>query len=292
MSEAMGKLILNVIIYFVRQVTEDAIDWFISLLAEIQTYTDEFFKMGVVDAGITYAQMLAGTILIVKVAYEAFMTYILRLDGDPDADPGGLLLRTARAAAVIGSVPWIVKWIFEFGTALSKDVAKLPGLSVEKGVFEIQSVFELLAENGQFLLFFCPLIITALIFIIIVVLQTVVRAAELAMIAVSGSFMALGLTNPDSQMFQSWWRELLSVSLSQAIQLFMLKVSFYVLLFKTDGFVIGNLLMFCAAIWVAYKSPTILKQYMYSSGVGRAATAATRSVASMTIMRKVFTRGG
>ena len=139
-------------------------------------------------------------------------------------------------------------------------------------------------------MFYCPLIIAALVFLIMVVLQTVVRAAELAMIAVSGSFMALGLTNPDSQMFQSWWRELLSVSLSHGIQLFMLKVSFYVLMFKTDGFVIGNLLMFCAAIWVAYKSPTILKQYMYSSGVGRAATGATRSVTHMA-MSRAFIRG-
>ena len=119
-------------------VTEEAIDWFISLLATIQAYTNVFFDLDVVDSGIAYAQLLAGTILIVKVAYEAFMTYIMRLDGDPNADPGGLLLRTARAAAVIGSVPWIVKWIIEFGTALSNDVALLPGLNVKDGALEIQ----------------------------------------------------------------------------------------------------------------------------------------------------------
>lgn len=290
MSEAMGKLILEVVIYFVRKVTEEAIDWFISLLAKIQAYTNVFFDLAVVDSGIVYAQLLAGTILIVKVAYEAFMTYIMRLDGNPDADPGGLLLRTARAASVIGSVPWIVKWIIEFGTALSNDVALLPGLNVEDGSQEIKSIFDSLAKIAQYELFYCPLIITALVFLIMVVLQTVVRAAELAMIAVSGSFMALGLTNPDSQSFQSWWRGLLSVSLSHGIQLFMLKVSFYVLMFKTDGFVIGNLLMFCAAIWVAYKSPTILKQYMYSSGIGRAATGTTRSVTQMA-MSRAFIRG-
>ncbi|MEV5027756.1 conjugal transfer protein TrbL family protein [Paenibacillus sp. LPE1-1-1.1] len=178
----------------------------------------------------------------------------------------------------------------KFGTALSHDVAYLPGLDVNDGSQEIQSIFKSLVEIGKYELFYCLLIIVALVFLIMVVLQTVVRAAQLVMTAVSGSFMALGLTDPDSQMFQSWWRELLSISLSHGIQLFMLKVSFYALMFKTDGYVIGNLLMFCAAIWVTYTSPTILKQYMYSSGVGRAATGATRSITRM-VMSRAFIRG-
>lgn len=50
--------------------------------------------------------------------------------------------------------------------------------------------------------------IVSLVLWVLILVQTGVRAVELAVLSVTGSVMSIGLTNPDQGTFSVWWREL------------------------------------------------------------------------------------
>ena len=242
----------------------------------------------VVKQGIIYSQLLAGTILITKVAYEAWLNYVLRENGDPDADPGGLLFRTVQAVAVISAVPWLVRWVYLFGTAVAGDVAKLPGVDYTSAAGPMEDLVNTVIRNATYPLFTALGVLFALVMFIVILIQVFIRAADLAVVAVSGTFMALGLTKQSSELFPTWWKELLSISLAQAIQLYLIKVSFYALTyFNFADLPLLNLFLFCGCLWVTFRSPYTLKQFIYSTGLGRAAGSAAQSAGMMVLFRRL-----
>lgn len=288
----MSSLIINAIEDFFVLLAEQAINLFLEFLTAINGMAAQVLDLPVVTSGILYSQALAGSILAAKIAYEAWLHYILRSEGDSDANPGGLLFRSVQAATIIAAVPWLVKWIYQFGSTIAGDVVRLPGIDYGSVGGATENLMDAVIGGGKYELFGAIGILFALIILIIIFIQVFIRAAELAVIAVVGSFMALGLTNPNSDMFSTWWRELVSISMAQAIQLYLVKVSFFTLTYMNFGGIpLFNLFLFCGFLWVTYKSPSILKQFVHSTGVGRAAGGVAQSAGSMVMMRKIMTRG-
>lgn len=288
----ISNLIESAIENFFKKIVEQAINMFLEFLSAINGMASQVLDMPVVTSGIVYSQALAGTILVTKVAYEAWVTHILRQSGDPDADPGGLLFRSASAAAFIGGAPWLVKWLYGFGTAVASDIAKLPGVDFSSAGSPMEALLDMVVASTTYPIFMAVGVLFAVVIFIIILIQTFIRAAELAVVAVVGSFMALGLSNPNSTAFSSWFKELLSLSMAQAVQMFLVKVSFFTLTyFSFGGIPLFNLFLFCGFLWVTYKSPSILKQYVYSTGLGKAAGSGASSIGSMMMMRRIFTKG-
>ncbi|MBJ6360506.1 conjugal transfer protein TrbL family protein [Paenibacillus sp. GCM10012307] len=285
----MSWLINEAIENYIKGIIEQGINFFLQFLNAINGMAGEVLGLPVVTQAIIFSQALAGTILVSKIAFEAWMTYIMRMSGDPDADPGGLLIRSMASAAIISSMPWLVKWFYEFGTAVAGDVAKLPGVDLQNAATPMERLLNMATGGGgQFIFFVFLGIIFAVIVFIIILIQTFLRAAELAVAAIIGSFMALGLTNSNSQAFGAWFKELLTLCMAQAIQMVLVKISFFTL---TDfnfggGTALFSLFLFCGFLWVTYKSPSILKQYIHSTGVGKVAGGAAQSVGSMVLMRR------
>lgn len=277
--------------YF-KKLVEQAINLFLQFLSAINGMSAQVLDMPVVTSGILYSQVVAGSILAVKVAFEAWTTYVLRQNGDPDADPGGLFFQAVTAAAFIGGAPWLVRWIYSFGTTVAGDIAKLPGVDYASAGSPMEQLLDMVTSEATYPLFMAVAVLFALFIFVVILIQTFIRAAELAVVAVVGSFMAMGLTNSNSTAFSSWFKELVNVSMAQAVQMYLIKVSFFTLTyFQFAGMPLFNLFLFCGFLWVTYKSPTILKQYIYSTGLGRVAGGAAQSVGSTMLMRKIMTRG-
>ena len=277
---------------YLKKLIEQSINMFLQFLSAISGTAGQVLDMPVVSSTILYSQVLASTFLATKVAYEAWMTYVLRQNGDPDADPTGVLFRAAQAAAVVGAVPWLVKQLYQFGTDVAGDIAKLPGVDYNTAGDPLQRFLEQVLAGTQFPLMVAVAVIFTIVIFIIVLIQTFIRAAELAVVAVVGPFLALGITNRTSTAFSTWLREMLIISMAQAVQMYLIKVSFFSLTyFQFGGGPVINLYLFCGFLWVTYKSPAILKQYAYSTGVGKAAGGATQSIGSMVLMRKIMSKG-
>jgi hypothetical protein len=289
----IDSLISDSIEEFFRTLAESSINMFLLLLNEFNSIPSFVLDMPIVTSCILYAQGLAGSILVVKFVYEIWYNNVLRMNGESDADIPGTLFRAAQTAGIIGAIPWITKQVYVWGTGIAGDIANMPGTSVGDGGNMMDTLFtSLLINPTGSVVIVAGVLIFAIVVFLLVLVQNFVRAAELAVIAVVGSFMALGLTTTNSQSFSTWWKELFNVSMAQAIQLFLLKCSFYTLTFPINTNVpMLNLMVFAGFLWVTYKSPSILKQYTHSTGVGKVGGQATQQAGSMVMMRKMMTMG-
>lgn len=290
MFNPIGDLIEEAINDWLMNLASSAINAFLVFLNAINSMSLNVLDLPVVVQGIALAQVIAGAVLAAKFTFEIWYNNILRSDGNADADLSGVIVRGVQSAAIILSVPWIVRQIYSWGTEIAADVIALPGVNLETMEGPLNDVMGAGIADPTFPIAIAIAILFALVMLIIVLIQSFIRAAEVAIAAAVGSFMALGLTNTSSQAFQSWWREVLNLSLAQALQLFMVKCSFFALLnFNSQAMV--NILLFCGFIWVTYKTPSILKQYIYSTGAGKAAGGMAQQAGSMMLMRKLMTKG-
>ncbi|MEC3269018.1 conjugal transfer protein [Bacillus thuringiensis] len=269
-----------------------AIEFFLKIIAEIAGVSVYVLELDIVKQAIIYTQVIALSWVVVVVAFQAIYTYILRMNGDSGADPMALIKGSGQAVAVICTISWIVSYVYKFGTQMAVDVAKLPGAKWDKSTSEIKQTLDLIAKSTSVIPLFVLLsVIVAVVAIIIVLIQTSIRAAELAYAAVAGPLLATGLVT-NSGMYSAWWKDVLAISLAQASQLFMLKLSFEAL--KTmvyKDFPIMSLFLFLGILWVAIKVPKTLQNWVHSTGTGRMATGVAQQAATAVIMRKAMTKG-
>lgn len=273
---------------WITQWVEKFISGFSGILGLIMGTASDVLHERFILWGIAYAQALALSIIATKIAAESLSTYILYTNGDPDSDPSGLVVRAAQSVGTILSIPWILWTMFQAGTAIAKDVINIPGyqhqeLNLLMFGYTLENLVAVLAI----------LIIVAVIFLVIIFLQTNIRAAELGLLAIIGSILALNLTSPNRTYFSSWLKRVLVVTCTQGIQLLLIKAAFYSL--ATSIFTPGDMNAVLAAfgkffgwLWVAYKTPDVLQQVVYSSGVSNVAGGAASQAGTMMLMRKVI----
>jgi len=273
---------------YIIYLIDSAISLFTGVLGNIMSSANEILSMDIVTQAILYTQGLAATLLIIKVAFDALTVHILRSSGDPEANPGGLLIGAVQSAALIGSIPWLVKWIYQIGTSIAYDISALPGIDYRSTGDPLKETINTINMSQNFPLFILIVVIFCLLLLVIIFIQSFIRAADLALLSVLGAIMALGFR---SQLFSTWWRELISVSMAQAIQILLIKLSFGVLQMSLVDDQFYNLLLFIGFLWVTVKSPSVLKQYIHSTGVGRVAGGAAQQVGTMVVMRRMFTKG-
>lgn len=284
-SERLGGVVTDVIEGFFISQVEQAIETFSELIINIMEIAQTVLDLPIVVNGIKYAQAIAFTLLVLKVTWEAFNTWILYSNGDADADPKGLLIGTCKAAAIIGCMPWLVRYVYQLGSVIATDVSGLSGTTSEVNFANL--LLSIMSTAG-FLLTIAVLI--AIVLIIIIFIQTFIRAATLGLLAVIGPIIAVQQIG-GGQLFNIWLKELMVVCFSQAIQIFMLLATAYTFAnIALDNAVINGL-MLLGWLWATIKAPGTLKQMLYSSGAGGAVGSAAQTAGTMVIVRKMTTKG-
>lgn len=271
---AIGKFLSN---FFDQMIT-----FFATTLANIMGTSLDVLSVPLVHNGIIYAQSLAFTLLVLKSMNEAFQTYILYQNGDPDADPTGLLIRTGQAVAIIATLPWIVTQIFTFGSKVAMDVAGLG--TGQTGIADWANITALIiSTDGSVVALFC---IALAIMLLVVGIQATIRGAELALMAVVGPIMALNITANNRSMWSAWFKQVVIICTAQALQIFMLKGA---LSFLTNQSVSSNgLLLVFGWLWVTIKSPKFIQQISYSTGFTGAIGGTAKQVGTMYMMRRMM----
>lgn len=284
--------VTEAILGFFIGLAEGAVDLMILLIGYIhQLSFNVLDHYPIISEAIIYTQAIALSLLAVKIAWEAFITYHLRISGDANADPGGILIRAAASVALIAGIPFIMELMFTVSTYLVGDISNLPGMGNDLEVNKLQEIIFLVSGGtayvSGFIFFILVLVIGAVITALIALLQMVKRSAELALVAVVGPIMAIGL---NSNMWGTWWKHLLSLSLAQAIQLFMFKLSFYVLIQGWFGMDVLALFVFLGFLVVTVTSPKILEKYADSTGIGRVVGGVGQQAGTFYIMRRMMMR--
>lgn len=293
----MIRTFINIVAGFLEFLADESIKLVLTVFAYIGVLGKVVLDMPVVQTGIIYTQEVAGMFLALKIAYEAYMVYMLRQRGEPTSDPTDLLIGAVRAAGVIAVMPWLIKYLYGFGLEMAIEVSNLPGTgynTVNNSTFVLFS--NLIAQAGSALIFICIAILFATVMLVIIYIQSFIRASEVAVAAWTGSFMAIGLTNKDSQAWQNWWQDTLTIVFAAAFQMGLLKLSFYTLtpiMIPVNGQMatvppIINLLLFIATLWVTYKAPTALKEKLHATGIGRVGGAVAQGVGQSWMMRTIM----
>lgn len=275
----LNDLLHNGITDLFNSILNDIVNQFSGLITNVMSLSKNVLEISYVQNGISYAQGLAFTLLILKTMNEAIQTYYLYQNGDPDSDPSGLLVRTAQATAVIAVLPWIVTQIFIFGTKVALDITELNNGSAN--MIDVTVLTGYVVSTGGLPITIA--VIIALIMLLIIAIQASIRGAELALMAVLGPIMALNLTANNRSTWSAWFKQILIICVTQAIQLFMIKGAFS--LVTVNAISSGGVLLLLGWLWVTIKSPKFIQQFSHSTGFTGAVGGTAKQAGSMAAMK-------
>ncbi len=282
-----GSFILDYIwdgfVNVLENIFNEFAEYFAVNMAESMEIGLEMIKFTFVQNVIQYSQAVAYSLVILFTAYHAVISYILWKEGNPEGNPSELIKRAVFGVALISTVPWLVKEVYSFGTYLAIDIAQKAAFDFSSASPDIIFTF---ADRGIFAFTIGGLV--CLIMWLIIIIQSYIRAAEIVFLAVSGPML---MVRGFSELSGHWWKNLVSISITQALVIIMVKLAIVAVTHFTTIGGANELLLLIGILWVAIKTPSTVKEYAYSTGVGRVITGATQSVGSYYLMRKAFTRG-
>lgn len=290
------ELVSNSIVGFFVDLLQGTVTWFGGQLANVMQSSLDVVNLPIVQSGIAYTQALALALITVKAISEGIQTYLFYQSGDPDADPTGLLVRVAQAIAVIGSLPWLIQETFKFGGKVARDVAGLKG--VTGSLNNIEFIFRQLGLGGileetpgpDITSVFIILGLSMVILFIVITIQAYIRGAELSLLAVIGSILALNITSSNRSLWSSYFKQLVIVAVTQGVQIFMVQ-AFLTVVASASVNKDGIILLSIAWLWMCIKTPQYIKQFAHSTGFSGAMGGTAKQAGSMYLMRKMMTRG-
>lgn len=283
----MNELVYSAMLFSAQKFIEETVNVYMGAIVSIREISLEILKHNYFVQALLYVQGVAALLLMVKVAFEAKTVHIMRLNGDPEANPYGLLKGAAVSAVIIATIPWIVQQVWIFGLSVQREVGQLPGtdLGSEQDVL-LNFLLNCLTQPGQAVLFLG--VIVAVVVFLMVIFQSLVYAVDITIIAVMGFWSALGLTNDQSNAFSIWWKDLQGASLVPALQLLILKGAFVLWGSFASLDPAARLLLFIAFMYGAYRVPQKIQMYIgyTSTGIGRTSVSMTQTVISKMLMRR------
>jgi hypothetical protein len=223
-------------------------------------------------------QAFALVVLAVRVGYEILNTYLLHMAGDSAADPKGVLFRTAKAAAFIMGVPWVVGYLYQISITMANDLGTVGTLQQASNPFTTAAST---LVGGEIV--FVLMLLVAFIVYILINIQMACRAVEIGVLAMVGPLMVIGFVSPTEGLGGAWWKELVVQCMAQPLQVLMLRLALIAMgngVINLSGvtvfFIIGW-------FWVTYKSPKIVQQFAMSTGIGGAAAGVAQTVGKYAI---------
>jgi hypothetical protein len=297
----MGDLIISGLSYFVQHVILDPIlTFFGTLLESVATESLKAAELPWVSQAVTVSTEAAGGLLTLYLGYQALTQYILWNEGTADPEGGQLLKGVGRAAMYGAAGTALAYGVFRFGIWLAASYMASPLVGDVQVVHNLWTDIQQLPTIGigteLFLLFGLVGIAVALV---VVSIQMAVRGAELVFFVVAAPLVALGQLNRDGGVWNSWWRSLVVLSLSQAVQWLGLKgmmASTQPLLLGQGNLLTGvglALLLMIGWVWATIRGPHLLREWSYRTGLAGGATyIATRMAAQTRFIPWLGGRGG
>lgn len=263
------------------------LNWLLSLFSSAGALRDLTYQPWIQNL-IAGTQGIAMALLALRLAWEALQLATLRAEGAP-TDPGTLLKRTVMAAAAIFGGPWIARQMIYVGNTLAAAVANA-GLGVGLDQMDLSSLLLYAGDSGNYI-WMLLLTVPAALLLILVFFQGLVRTVEITLAAIISPLAALGYLSGGG-MADVWWREVMIISTSQAVQMLLLYMGTALLLTPAEWYsthVELGPFLFVATMWVAFRTPQILRNYAYNSGVSSIAGGVGHT-ASYVALSRLMTR--
>lgn len=239
------------------------------------TWMVDLEHMGIAEAHSAFVQATVHTmqgvalsLLTLNLAWTGIHQYILWSEGAPDLG-SGVWKPTVLATLGIAASSAFTLGIFRFGMDLAGTVA---GLTVyQQGLGTMDTLIHgltLLSPTTSMILDAVYLITIAVL--LLVVLLSAVRAAELAFYTAASPLFALGLVKRDMGFFKGFIQKLVILAVSQAVVIFAIKAGNAAIASMGDSAssVATAPLIYLGFLWVALRGPHMLEGMLYKSGGG------------------------
>lgn len=228
------------------------------------------------------AQGIAFALLALRLAWDALQQAVLRAEGGV-TDPGGLIKRAAMAACAIIVAPELARQMIVVSNLLAQTVAAA-GFGVGLDQLAIDDLLVSMPNPALLILSIIPMVVL----LPLILFQSLIRTIEILLAAIIAPFAAVSFAG-DGAMADSWWREVVILCTSQAVQVLLLYVAVASMVSPVHW---GSLAAFAgpflavATLWVAWRTPHILRAYASGTGMQSAAGGIGQMAIQRALMRR------
>ncbi|OIK14218.1 hypothetical protein BIV60_11965 [Bacillus sp. MUM 116] len=256
----------------------------------------EVYQNSIVDNVTTFFKWF-GILLAIAVMMYHILNSMLRVNtiGDNSSYIKDKLAALIKSMVLIAILPWVIDQLVELCGAMTKYFTN-KGINFENSALgkwlETGSPDSKLAEmmglNPQVALSAIAICSIAFVFLFfVVVFQRLKADGEFAFLVATFPLAVISLISDELNVFSVWWREMIATLFTfviQVILLYMIANCFATLQLKMIALGFGLCL-------VLISGPAFLRQFLYSTGTGRAAIGAAGSAGKVAIAKFIL-KGG
>lgn len=226
-------------------------------------------------------QILAFSLLTLTVAFRIWRTTTGKVMGGQAEPIPDILFRAVVSGILIFILPEILNKLIELNNVFISYV-QTRGVNLTEGLKAVAY-----PATGKFIL-----VVAICIFIIALIGLTVsnaIRIAELCLLYVFAPIMAVSHAGK-GEAFQIWITQAVAVSLTQSVQFYLVGLALN-LTGNIDMMQWWSWIAPIGAIVISIRGPQLLKQYLYTSGVGGFSTGTGQSIVSSAVYSKMMKIG-
>ena len=282
----MGDLILGALATILQKLFAGFASWIVKVMSGLQSQGYNLaMNNQATHQAMTIMVPIALVVLLLRIGYGLMHDYMIWDSAGTNTTPTNLVKGTTLAVAGIAISSLLVKSVWGFFAGVSSDLAGFGIYSHAATVLNGRIAVVIAAEASLGGIMFILVLLEygiALIILLIAVIQTFVRIADLALYLVSGPLAAIGLINRNQGSWAGWWKGILVLAGSQTAQLFLIKFGFSALanmgivsagahgsVHITAGTMLTAPLLMIGALLASLKGADFVKQMGgYSTGVG------------------------
>lgn len=277
---------MNVITEWALQLLADLIGGFVQvftpLLVAVADFTTNILDWEPITRSTIYVQIFATAALVLMMLYKGVMMYGAGVEDEVPLS--NFVIRGVTATAAIWAIPVLVRQAIAVGSAMTADLMRID-LTVQITPDKVDAYRQWVTQNllASFTGTGAPLmqalwsqvfVLVLVVMMAVVVFQIAKRSIELALMCVAGPVFAVNYASADRSMWSAWVRNLLLLTFTQVLQVFMLRVSLWA--FLNQAFLatipdtwpaasrgIGTFIIQLALLAVTIKAPRFFANIMH-----------------------------
>lgn len=265
----------------IAELASDTIKSAVDLIIDMIVNLSELDKYLNTDDFLVFAYAIAAALLALCVTKEGLKQQAGLIER---RSIGELAIRTIIGGGGIYFLPWSLKYvIIPFNNAIMYAINSIgDDVTAERLKELFTGNLTALAEAGAFII-----VITLIWGIALIVFGIAggIRYTELLISLMISPLIATSIVKGNEGL-ETWFKETISIVFTQSIHLLLLKVLMKICL-TTSG--IPMFVLSIGVVVVALKGPQVIKNYLYTSGVGSSSVGAAGGGARMYAMRKMMT---
>lgn len=243
-------------------------------LTDVNKYLD-------INKYLVYIQIVAGALLLVKLAWECLRYQTNGALGGNNKSFSDFIFKTIASGAGIYILPQLVLNILIPANNYLIGIIQGVGIEIkEKNFMGILDMSPNLVDLGQLMIIVS--LVMAIGFLVLAIAGGI-RYIELVICILFAPIAAISFTT-DSEGVQVWLKETICIIFTQAIHILLLQILIAIIT-EVEGPMMAVLTI--GTIAVMLKGPQILRNFLYTSGVGGAAVGATGHIARLAMMSKI-----